>query len=52
MMFSFVRLQKQPQIMAILDLFGEDNRLNVYAGELDVRPAFALVTTKAVHRSA
>jgi hypothetical protein len=29
---------------------GEDSQLNVYAGELEVRPAFALVTTKAVHR--
>ena len=38
MMFSFVRLQKQAQITAILDLFGEDSWRNVYAGELEVRP--------------
>jgi hypothetical protein len=30
--------------------FREDSWRNVYAGELEVRPAFALVTTKAVHR--
>ena len=44
MMFSFVRLHKQAQITAILDLFAEDNRLNVYAGKLEVRPPGAPTT--------
>ena len=45
MMFSFVRLQKQAQITAILDLFGEDSWRNVYAGELEVAP------TRCAHHS-
>jgi hypothetical protein len=44
MMFSFVRLQKQAQITAILDLFWEDGQLNVYRGELEVRPPDAPTT--------
>ena len=44
MMFSFVQLQRQAQITAILDLLAEDNRPNVYAGKLEVRPPAAPTT--------
>ena len=34
------------RLAQILDLFAEDSRRSVYAGEREVRPAFALVTRK------
>src|SRR6266851_3120904 len=46
----WVGCSKRAQLAEILDLFAEDSWRNVYAGEREVRPAFALVTTKAVHR--
>ena len=33
-----VPLEQRAQNVQVLDLFGEDDQLNVYAGELEVRP--------------
>jgi hypothetical protein len=38
--------------MRILDLFAEDSWRNVYAGELEVRPAFALPLTRRLSAEA
>jgi len=40
------------RLVQILDLFVEDDRLNVYAGELAVRPPNALTTDRDKRRSA
>jgi hypothetical protein len=41
----------QPRLAQLLDLFGEDGQLNVYAGELEGRPPGA-PTTSLARRSA
>jgi hypothetical protein len=38
------------RLAQILDLFAEDSQLNVYAGELEVRPPSAPTTTATVLR--
>jgi hypothetical protein len=46
---SRTRTEKLTQVARLLDLFAEDNRLNVYAGKLEVRPPGA-PTTRAGFR--
>jgi hypothetical protein len=43
--------RKRVRLAHILDLFGEDSQLNVYAGELEVRPPSAPTIGRLVGRS-